>query len=559
MSPVSIKAAEYPIYKILCDDYVFDIPQYQRPYSWTTENAQALLDDILTNVENTTIHVDELPPYFLGSIVVIKGESPKAEVVDGQQRLTTLSILLSALREFVPKDIADGITWFLYEKPSPLLGTTGKYRVTLRPKDADFFKEYIQEQGGPLKLASIVKTVLSDSQRNIRDNCLYYMNRFSAMSDSDMINLATYISKRCYLVVVSTADFDSAYRIFSVLNDRGLDLSHSDILKADIIGLIPDDKQTSYGEKWENIEEQLGRENFNDLFAHIRMIYRKQKMRTNVLKEVRDYVIPTSRPTIFIDEILTPLGKALDSIKNATYQSTTNAEQINELFKWLFRIDNTDWVPPALLFLSRNYSQPQNLVGFFKDLDRLAMGLSFLRAGINQRIERYGRLLSEIETGKDLSDPNSSMQLTDIEKQQIRSVLNGNVYDSIKLRMPLLLRLDSLLSSGGATYDYSVLTVEHVLPQNPAANSEWLTVFPDENERNELVNCIGNLVLLSRRKNSQAQNFDFARKKTEYFTRNGVSPFALTTQVVQYSTWTPDIIRQRRDTLVKMLQNHWEL
>ena len=87
---------------------------------------------------------------------------------------------------------------------------------------------------------------------------------------------------------MSTPDLESAYRIFSVLNDRGLNLSHTDILKAEIIGQIsPDQQQEEYTRKWQDIEENLGREAFEDLFAYIRMIYRKVKLRDTVLREFR--------------------------------------------------------------------------------------------------------------------------------------------------------------------------------------------------------------------------------------------------------------------------------
>jgi uncharacterized protein with ParB-like and HNH nuclease domain len=80
---------------------------------------------------------------------------------------------------------------------------------------------------------------------------------------------------------------DSAYRIFSVLNDRGLDLSHSDILKSEIIGRIPKDQQEQYNRCWEDTEVMLGRNNFQGLFSHIRMIHLKAKQKDSVLKEVR--------------------------------------------------------------------------------------------------------------------------------------------------------------------------------------------------------------------------------------------------------------------------------
>jgi uncharacterized protein with ParB-like and HNH nuclease domain len=103
------------------------------------------------------------------------------------------------------------------------------------------------------------------------------------MSEAERLALAQFVVTRCYLVVVATPDLNSAYRIFSVLNTRGLNLAATDILKAEIIGAIPDRERDRYTRKWESIEEDLGRDAFGELFSHIRMIYRKAKPKGTLL------------------------------------------------------------------------------------------------------------------------------------------------------------------------------------------------------------------------------------------------------------------------------------
>src|ERR1700730_18209052 len=112
MSKMTIRGAEYPIRKIFCDDFVFTIPLYQRAYAWTTEESEELLQDLLTAMNNNDGTVDDLPPYFLGSIVLIKGDEPDAQVVDGQQRLTTLIMLLAVLRNVATPDETDTLSLF---------------------------------------------------------------------------------------------------------------------------------------------------------------------------------------------------------------------------------------------------------------------------------------------------------------------------------------------------------------------------------------------------------------------------------------------------------------
>ena len=565
MNPVKIQATEYPIYQVFSNNFVFTIPLYQRPYAWTTEQAGELLEDLITSLGDGNEPIDEVNPYFLGSIVLIKGDKPDAQVVDGQQRLSTLTILLAALRTLVQPKYAIALTKLLYEESDPLLGVLNRYRLTLAKRDAEFFKEYIQDEGGISNLKDLQSNGLWDSRKNIKENALLFLKRLEKLSEQERVRLAQFIIQRCFLVMVVTPDLDSAYRIFSVLNDRGLDLSLTDILKAEIIGQIPDSQKEEYTAKWENIESDIGREPFKELFSHIRMIYRKAKLGDAVLKEIRAYVKPLDNPQQFIDKILRPLAEAFYDIKNATYQSDNRAAEVNRLFGWLNKIDNFDWLPPAILYLSYNRNNPDKLEHFFTDLERLAAGLMIQRYNINERIERYSRLLAAIEREENLFSSDSALQLNREEQSDILKILDGELYLIQKIRLYVLLRLDNALLDTGlsnpkVSYDFSSITIEHVLLQNPAKGSEWETLFSSQQQRQKYLHRLGNLVLLSRRKNSEAQNYKFEVKKQKYFTtRNGISPFALTTQVLKEKEWTPGVIELRHKELVDKLKKVWRL
>lgn len=422
-----------------------------------------------------------------------------------------------------------------------------------------FFRTYIQKDKGILDLQSL-QTPLTSSQQNLKGNALLFLKKIEELQVDERIRFAMFIIKRCFLVVVRTPDFESAYRIFSVLNDRGLDLTHSDILKAEVIGNIKLSDQDPYTKKWEEVEDSLGREQFKELFAHIRMIFRKRKLEKTILEEVRKYVEPSVYPEHFMDEVLIPMASAMQDITHLDYKSNTLADDINQYLKFLQRVDNSDWMPPTILFMTKHRNNPHEVLAFLKKIERLAMGLLILRANINERLERYGQLLEVIENkSTSLYNPSSPIELTYTEKKGILSTLDGPFYPITKLRLPVMLRLDESLSSGSAIYNYKVLSVEHVLPQNPAPKSVWETWYPDEEQRNQQVHRIGNLVLLSRAKNSQASNFDFDRKKQEYFAKNGVSPFAITTQVLQETEWTMTVLQKRQLSMLDKLAEIWDL
>ena len=555
----TIQAKELQLVSIFNDDYRFEIPEYQRPYAWTTEQTGELLDDLLHamgHVEN----VSDAAPYFLGSIVIIKNSlEPLAQIVDGQQRITTLTILFCVLRELASVNNKRTIHDYIYAPDDMFAGIKGHHRLTVRKLDRDFFENNIQQIGRLSDFVARSHAGLSDSRQRILQNTRYLLKALTGLDEKQRNTLMQFLLQRCYLVVVATSDQNSAYRIFSVLNDRGLDLSPTDILKADIIGSLEENIRARYTTIWENIEESLGRDRFRDLFTHIRMIAMKNRSRGTLQQEFQNHVLKAVDRGAFIDNVLEPYAEAYQIVTGASYQSTGDSENVNKYLRYLNWLDNFDWIPPAMAFYRRNHSSPDALVRFVRDLERLAYKMFIVRANINQRINRYRDILHAIQQEEDLFAPSSPLQLSPKEQADLLSVLNGPVYSLTRVRRTLLLRLDTLIADVGARYDHPTITIEHVLPQNPGRNSQWLINFPDEEERTDWTDKLANLVLLSRTKNSSAQNYDFVRKKKEYFQRGSVAPFALTTQVLAEDEWTPGVLQRRQRELINALKKEWRL
>ncbi|MYC94850.1 MAG: DUF262 domain-containing protein [Caldilineaceae bacterium SB0661_bin_32] len=556
--PETIKAEELQLFNIFNDGYRFEIPDYQRPYAWTTEQTSELLDDLLYAMGRAE-NVSEASPYFLGSIVIIKEDGqPQSYVVDGQQRITTLTILFSVLRELAAESNKSAIDKYVYAPGAVFAGIPGHFRLTVRDLDKGFFQDNIQQMGSLSHFVKSSHGKLSDSQTRMLENSSYLWKSISKFDEKRRNSLMQFLVQRCYLVVVSTSDRNSAYRIFSVLNDRGLDLSPTDILKADIIGELEKTEQSSYTKKWEAIEEDLGREKFRDLFAHIRMIYVKSKLYGTLQQEIQDSVLKSVGKSKFVDQILTPYAEQYEIVTRECYESAANAESVNEVLRYLNRLDNFDWIPPALEYFKRYPKDTSRLLRFLRDLERLAYGLFIKRANINQRIRRYADVLQGIEQGKDLFEPESRLQLTADEKSEILCALDGQIYWQIRVRSPLLLRLDNMLADEGVHHVHSVISIEHVLPQSPRSGSKWRKNFT-EDERTDWTNRLANLVLLSRRKNSKAQNYDFDKKKKEYFQKGGMPTFPLTLQVLNENEWTPEVLKRRQRKLLNTLKKEWRL
>ena len=557
-----ISGAEYPLAKIFSSDFEYLIPSYQRPYAWTVDQSSELFDDLYD------FYRTELDDgYFLGSIVLIKQEAhPRAEVIDGQQRLTTLTILLATLASRVNGKERDTLQRYIIEPGNEFEGLVQKPRLTLRERDKEFFAHYVQDLDFEALLALGPQSIANESQKNIQGNSKLLLERLAHRFGDDQDALRGFVKfllQRCFLVAVSTPSQQSAFRVFSVMNSRGLDLQPTDIIKAEVIGKLPTEAaRENYNERWEDMEVTLGRSGFNDLFAYVRMIYAKEKAKRALLEDFRSFVltkVPT--PQALVEQVLEPYAEALTVLKEANYLSDRDAQRINGYLRWLNRIDNSDWIPPAMLFLARHKNDPDYVLWFFERLERLAAYMHVCARNVNERIERYALVLSGLERPTNAANPVQGVDLTGEEKEAMIQSLDGDIYTlTPRRRNYLLLRLDSFVADGAASYDPSLLTIEHVLPQTVGAGSEWEQTWSDPEERKRWVHRLANLVPLNKRRNSQAQNYDFHLKKDAYFRgRSNVSSYALTSQVLNETAWTPDVVRDRQAELLRTLMDAWDL
>ncbi|MDQ0212150.1 DUF262 domain-containing protein [Arthrobacter bambusae] len=555
-----IHAAEQPLNQIFSPQFEFSIPDYQRPYAWGGEQTSQLLSDI---TEAQQRNPEE--PYFLGSLVLVKEEgNPKADVIDGQQRLTTLSILLAVLRELSENpQVRSEMHEYIVEPGRITAGIASNPRLHLRARDREFFTQYIQDQGKLQELLGLSDGQLkTDAQAAIRDNARLLHDQLVKLSEEQRMALIMMLTLRTFLVMVSTEDLDSAHRIFSVMNARGLDLSAADIFKAELIGRVPEHVRGGYADKWEVAEVELGRDGFADLFQHIRMIMTRVRGRQEILKEFREQVLDPylkeSTAASFIDEVLLPYADAYGTVIDRSYQSAGSADRIN---KWLVRfgqLDNQDWVPPVLWALKHHGNDEQWLDTFLQKLERLAATMLIRREYQTPRAQRYANLLRDLDAGLGLDAP--SLDLEPSERLETLVGLSGPIYEARRVVKYVLLRLDETLTgNSGVTYEHPIITVEHVLPQNPHESSEWRSAFTDE-ERLVWTHRLANLVLLNRRKNAEASNREFDHKKSRYFSGpNGSAPFTLTIQVNGTSEWTPAILEVRQQQLMDRLANLWSL
>ncbi len=555
--------------------YSFNIPNYQRPYAWTEKETERLLDDLIYSMGDEGTDASDVDYYFLGIIVLVKNKNSEYDILDGQQRLATLTILFVVLRELLPekKALFDQL---IYRENSSDNGKCRFPRLSFRENDQKIFEKYL-ENHQDICHSNRNNQHLSNQEKKIIENGEILRSRIEETLDTHAKKqqLVDFLLDKCYVLVASTSDLNSAYRIFSCLNDRGLNLSATDILKADVMGNISQKKYTDpqakqdqenhYSKLWEKFEEKLGREEFENLFCEILIITKGKPLRElkpNLLDEFRQYA--KKRDEVFIDRILAPFVDAFDQIKSCDFNGIQHSLAINELFNWLNHIEHNEWRTPAIFYLKRYHNYPDKVLKFFKDLECLAAGLMIKGEAENKRINRYLNIVQMIRkadkygnfSDKDYST--SPLKLKRVERQKISNLLNGDLHKISRSRKYILLRLNSLISEENRIEDRWNTTIEHVLPKKPTQGSKWNESFSSEEERKQYVERLGNLILLPKSTNYDAGNLDFEQKKRRYG-REPIVPFSLTINAMAEEKWTPEIIDKRQKYLLGKLQNEWYL
>ena len=553
-----IDASEKKLADVFSDNYSFTIPPYQRPYAWELQHATELLDDLLNAMDPQS---DSDGLYFLGSIVLVQmpGET-EARVVDGQQRLTTLTILFSVLRDLTSDaELKIERDAYIKQAASRDRGRPERLRLLLRQRDQGFFEKTIQKRDATSTLPRL--DGLEGSKAHIVENAAFFRKQLSDMPDDRRDKLISFILESCYLVVVTVPTDIAARRIFTVLNARGLDLAATDILKADLLERAGAAQEKHLSDRWEDVELALDRDRFTDLFTHIRMVFQREKPRSALDVGFPHYVPPfRGDPRQFVSDTLEPYADAFSLSEDRDKLCTLFGSHSATLLESLGRLDNKDWVPPLLLRL-KQYSNGEDvdIPGFVAKLERLAYYLFVVRSDVNTRIARYANVLDEIDPRPERAPRTPGLELDGLETYDLFSALDGSIYLKSRVVKSLLLRLDVCLSDGSAFYDFPTISVEHVCPQVIKAGSQWDSWFSDREEHKKWLHRAANLVLLPHRKNASAGNWDLDRKKTTYFARNDANPFLLTQQVMEESEWTPNMLGARQEQILRSFAVSWEL
>lgn len=524
---MNIEIQEKSIIELFGNLYWFNIPSYQRPYVWTEENVAELLDDIIYAFENNSSE-----KYFMGSLVLQKKSGFDYDVLDGQQRLTTVCILLAVLRDNIKDfDLIFNLSQDLYKAGDKSLNIANKNRLQfeIRGEVQEFFSNYIIKKNCTRKIDEVdlknisIKNMINTVKvikKFIEEHFLDDLN-MEDLTKTSLNGFIGFIRQFLIFACVCSDTREQAFRLFTILNNRGIPLTTADILKSLNLDKISDETQRNeYAKKWEELEQKYG-DRFDRFLNFIRTMKLKEKVRKNLLEEFEKKIYKKNI-MIYGKESIDYLKTTSDNYdKLITFD--INLKELDNHSKNLLTImkigfNSEDWIPPLLYFYEK--FNTQNLGKFIILLDNKFMGDWINKETPTKRLENMNKILKNIELAKNSSEVIENQELFEFDRDRFFTEINGDIYGQRYCKY-LLLKIENYKMASDMVFisNYKNISVEHILPQHPKAESLWKKEFTD-NEIDHWTNKLANLMLITRRKNSQLSNSEFEEKKEKYRKEN---------------------------------------
>lgn len=545
-----------------CDE-IYRIPEYQRQYSWTDEHLEELWEDLYTEFTQKN------KCYFLGSIVVVENDIYH-DLIDGQQRITTLMIMLNVLEKNfadINKNNKDKRTVKLKTIQDRIKNENDYSRLQLQSYKAydSIFKKYIIN-------AQDFSTYIKPNKKDLNSNepkfkyintAHFFYNNFKNLSDKELGKFVDFIFYNVNIIKIICSDESFAIKLFQVLNDRGLDLSGADIIKAYMIGKFPK-KDTNgksvFESNWSTIENTVS--NYDLKMDDFLTYYMYYKLGANPKRQMSDEmkkIIDSNGASTVIYE----MSNFADSMKEI-FDSKDNTIYSLRYIPWNFYV--------TTILTTAEYVNYPNKEELFKEIRRFFYICLISGKTLNGIKQTSFNLISLISQKTNLSKIKELIDKFIEDNRLLRTVYlnlkDKNVYGEKWLK-PLLLSLDyTLRDSSNTTFVPidSKLNIDHILPiaYKNEKNKEWSYI--DENKAMEVIDSLGNMALLTETKNKQLLHRGFEYKIKVYQGKDeqgndigGFITFQTTINIItEYNKtkklWDTYEIKQRTKYLIKEIE-----
>lgn len=567
---MKIESTDQDIRTLLSSAY-YRIPRFQRPYSWDRENIQEFWDDIIR---------DNPSDYFIGSMVVYKNGTQGYGVVDGQQRLTTITILLCVLRNALAEqnftDLAKGIHGLIERnnidnKPEFILSTESSF---------PFFQDHIQKWGqpeisvAPLKeeenlqgayeqlkelVDSIVKSINSDATLTTKKREELIKEKLVGIRDA-LLSLK--------LISIRLDDEDDAYLIFETLNTRGKDLSLADLVKNHLTKHLKSKSasvdQTKH--KWQQILETIESSSVDldvDTFIHHYWLSKYDYLPAKSLFKVLKKQVAKSEAKDFLDSLVRD-ASLYRSIHETAYGKWSKQERRIEEALTALQLFRVQQQTPCVLSLVREYKSHKIKKKPMEDALVAIEKFHFLftsvtsqrsSGGISGMYAALGRRLFKAkgpqEAAKVITDLKHKLRervptLGEVKALFPEILYTENFTKQRKLIKYMLVEF-SKMDSTSIAVDYESLTIEHLVPQSMVGTGN----FTDT-----IVGQLGNLILATEELNGKLKNKSFKEKKKILEDES----FPLPDEIKAAKDWTDTDIAKRTQKLAERAYNSvWKI
>ncbi|MGE8207468.1 GmrSD restriction endonuclease domain-containing protein [Heyndrickxia sp. NPDC080065] len=553
-----MKASETNLLKFLQGTKQFIIPIYQRKYSWTLEQCKQLWNDIVRAAND-----EDIKGHFVGSIVYIEkgiyqiSAVPQLLVIDGQQRMTTLTLLMIALRNAIKESDQK------FEITSKKI--TNYYLVNNEEEDELYYKLLLTQTDKETLLSLIDNNELPDeySQR-IVENFHFFLEQIKN-SGIDLNLLYRGISKLIVVDISLDRDHDNPQLIFESLNSTGLDLSQADLIRNYVLmKLEPKEQEALYKNYWNPMEKSFGNLSESSLFDRFMRDYltvktgRIPKIR-NVYSDFKEYF---ERQNSGVEDVLKEVYQFSKYFVNLAFQ-TEKDKEINDTLKDI-NVLKVDVSYPFLLEVYDDYNKKrvskEEFISILKFVESYVFRRAICGVPTNSLNKTFATLSKEIDKDNYLESVQAAFALKDSYK---RFPNDGEFMKELKIKDVYNFRNRNYLLRKLENYkrkeivDIESYTIEHIMPQNKNLSAEWRKDLGDnwEEVQKTYLHTLGNLTLT--RYNSELSDKPF-KEKRDMDGGFADSPLRLNKGLRKLETWNANEIENRAEELSERAILVWE-
>lgn len=540
----------------------FEVPVYQRNYSWTYDEWDDLWNDI-----------DELgsnDEHYLGYVVLKKtAQNKHFEIIDGQQRITTLSIIVLAAIDLLSEWAKSNIEPNENSRRIEILKTNyigfedGKTLVTISKLKLNrlndyFYKSYLTQLRKPSNIANEKPSV-----KNLYKAFIFYKEKLSEKFESNPKGAELFsfidnsIGSSLFFSLIEVDSDINAYKIFETLNARGTKLSVSDLLKNFLFSKILIDSPALIEDlelKWEAINNKLGK---IDLTQYVRHYWNatngKIERKNSLFKALKENIKNQH-------EALHLLNALEENVDVYVALRDENNEIWNEEQKKYIAELNLFEVQQCFVLLL--VAKPKLASNEFTNLLRDIVNISFrynVIAGQNPSILEnifievaYKIFKNDLTTSRDIFKILSKVYVSDFNFKNDFATKAINTSKSYHLAKYILNKLEKSYGGHEFSLNDSTITIEHVLPERP--DDEWINNFGSEEYQN-FIYRIGNLTLLTKKQNNLVARKSFQDKNLAY----KECEFNITNSTFEYDVWNAKTLNERQNRLAQRATSIWKI